>query len=59
VGEIVRECVGIWGRTTGTIQEAPAVPQEDFQELLWPAFSEGMRASDEPGKMVSTSERGE
>ncbi|MBI4841069.1 MAG: hypothetical protein HY803_08345 [candidate division NC10 bacterium] len=36
VDEIVRECVGIWGRTAGTIQEAPAAVQEDIQELLWP-----------------------
>ncbi|MBI3085136.1 MAG: hypothetical protein HYY88_05325 [candidate division NC10 bacterium] len=40
VGEIVRECVGIWGRTAGMIQEAPAAAREDTQELLWPTAAE-------------------
>ena len=36
VRTIVEECVGIWGRGVGRIQDAP---ESDVQLLPWPTFS--------------------
>jgi hypothetical protein len=36
VRAIVRECVGVWGRAAGRIQEAPEPPGGAIQRLPWP-----------------------
>jgi len=39
VRTVVDECVAVWGRAAGRIQEAPAVLGGDVQWLPWPAVS--------------------
>ena len=36
VRAIVRECVGVWGRAAGRIQDAPDAPGGTLQRLPWP-----------------------
>jgi hypothetical protein len=36
VRELVRECVGIWGRAPGRVQDAPAGLSDHVHQLPWP-----------------------
>jgi len=56
VREIVRECVGVWGRAPGRVVDAPAGLRDDVHRLPWPTSPWASSGGDPAGATTSPGE---